>query len=125
MMRFMKVPAQTLGTPVISTTLYLLIFGVSIGSSMQLDGNQTYLAFLIPGLITMALTKNAFDNTTSSLVSGKYTNELQDYRISPLSITQLIWGISIASLIRGAIVGFLTYAIGFIFLYFHESVCLE
>jgi len=48
--RFMKVIVQTVLTPFINSSLYLLIFGVSLGRSIQLKGSINYLAFLIPDL---------------------------------------------------------------------------
>ena len=45
--RFMKVPLQTLGAPIVNSILYLLIFGVNLGESIDLEGNISYLAFLI------------------------------------------------------------------------------
>ncbi len=53
--RFLKVMMQTIVTPFMSSFLYLLVFGVSLGSKMSDVQNVTYLAFLIPGLMMMAL----------------------------------------------------------------------
>ena len=51
--RFMKVIVQTIFAPIVSSGLYLLIFGVSLGKSIQLQNGLSYLAFLIPGLVMM------------------------------------------------------------------------
>lgn len=110
--RFFKVPLQTLGAPIVNSFLYLLIFGVSLGRSIQLDDNVPYLAFLIPGLIAMSIIKNAFDNATSSIMGQKYVNELQDHRTSPLTLQQLCLARNLASLTRGLLVGFITYLVG-------------
>ncbi|WP_194848318.1 ABC transporter permease [Candidatus Neptunochlamydia vexilliferae] len=110
--RYFKVPLQTIGAPIVSTLLYLLIFGVSLGKSIHLAGGFPYLAFLIPGLIAMSLIRNSFDNSTSALMGQKYVNELQDLRTAPLSIHQIVSSKSIASLTRGLIVGAITYLVG-------------
>ncbi|MCP5506515.1 MAG: ABC transporter permease [Chlamydiales bacterium] len=110
--RFFKVPLQTLGAPIVNSFLYLLIFGVSLGGSITIDENVPYLAFLIPGLIAMSVIKNAFDNATSSIMGQKYVNELQDHRTTPLSLQQLCLSRSLASLVRGLLVGLITYLVG-------------
>ncbi len=110
--RYFKVPLQTIGAPIVNSLLYLLIFGVSLGQSIHLAGGVSYLAFLIPGLIAMSLIKNAFDNSTSALMGQKYVNELQDLRIVPLTIHQIVSSKTAASLTRGLIVGFITYLVG-------------
>ena len=110
--RFMKVPLQTLGAPIVNSILYLLIFGVNLGESIDLESNISYLAFLIPGLIAMSLSKNSFDNSTSSIVGQKYINELQDFRVTPLSIFQICFSKTAASLMRGIIVGIITFFVG-------------
>lgn len=110
--RFFKVPLQTLGTPIINTLLYLLIFGVSLGESIDLEGKVPYLAFLIPGLVAMAAIKNSFDNSSSAIIGQKYHNELQDLRVTPLSLHQLYFAKNGASLLRGALVALITCFVG-------------
>lgn len=119
--RFFKVPLQTLGAPIINSFLYLLIFGVSLGHSITLNQNIPYLAFLIPGLIAMSVIKNAFDNATSSIMGQKYVNELQDHRTAPLSLQQLCIARSLASLVRGLLVGLITYLVGQCFYLFFKG----
>lgn len=119
--RFYKVIVQTVFTPVITSSLYLLIFGLSLGKNIQMEGDISYLLFLIPGLMMMSCLNNAFQNTSSSIVSSKFTGELQDYRVTPLSFQQIIWAFSFAGLFRGLLVCFITYLIGESFYYFQEG----
>jgi ABC-2 type transport system permease protein len=120
--RFMKVLVQTVLTPLISSTLYLLIFGVSLGSQLQstseLSG-QKYLAFLVPGLMMMGLMNNSFQNSSSSLVSSKFTGDIEDLGIVPLTRDHIIWAFSLASVVRGVLVSAMTLLAGEIFFYFH------
>lgn len=113
--RYFKVPLQTIGAPIVNSALYLLIFGVSLGNSIHLEGNIPYLAFLIPGLIAMSLVKNAFDNSTAAIIGQKYVNELQDLRVTPLTIGQLCFSKTTASFSRGILVGIITYIVGEVF----------
>lgn len=117
--RFFKVIFQTLGTPVINTGLYLLIFGVSLGEQIRIGFDLPYLAFLIPGLVTMGVLRNAFDNSSGSIITSKFCGELEDLRISPLSPSQIAWANGLGGLCRGLIVGLITLLIGQIFYYFY------
>lgn len=114
-MRFLKVVIQTLITPLISSCLYLLIFGVSLGSYIQVQGGVGYLAFLIPGLVMMGLINNAFQNSSSSIVIAKFTGELEDMRVLPISTETILWAMGLASVVRGILVGTITFFVGFVF----------
>lgn len=114
--RFFKVLVQTVLTPVISAGLYLLIFGVSLGQHIDLNGVH-YLAFLVPGLMMMGLMNNSFQNSSSSLVLSKFTGDIEDLAIVPLSRSEIIWAMSLASVIRGAMVALITLAVGEVFYY--------
>ncbi|MES2856068.1 MAG: ABC transporter permease, partial [Bdellovibrionota bacterium] len=94
MKRFIKVIFQTVFTPLINSTLYLLIFGVSLGSSINLDHPISYLAFLIPGLVMMGVLNNAFQNSSSSIVSGKFSGDLEDLKVVPLTPQMIMWAMS-------------------------------
>lgn len=126
--RFTKVLVQTVLTPLVSASLYLLIFGVSLGSQINLDsGSQRYLAFLIPGLMMMGLMNNAFQNSSSSIVSSKFTGDLEDLATVPLTRNNIIWAMSLACVIRGSVVAFMTLLAGefFYYLQFHELLFIE
>ena len=115
MARFVKVIFQTVFTPMINSVLYLLIFGVSLGKSIVMDKPVTYLAFLIPGLVMMGVLNNAFQNSSSSIVSGKFSGDLEDLKVVPLTPQMIIWAMSIGGLTRGALVGLITFAVGEVF----------
>jgi ABC-2 type transport system permease protein len=110
--RFMKVLVQTVITPIVSSALYLMIFGVSLGKQIVLDGQTTYLAFLIPGLVMMGCLNNAFQNSSSTIITAKFAGDLEDWKASPLSYTQIVWAIMLAALARGLMVGVITLFVG-------------
>ncbi len=110
--RFMKVAVQTLITPFVSSTLYLMIFGVSLGGSIKLKDGLPYLSFLIPGLVMMACLNNSFQNSSSSIVSSKFSGDLEDLKVSPLSSLQIVLALSSAAMMRGLIVGSITFFVG-------------
>ncbi len=119
--RFQKVLIQTVITPLISSCLYLLIFGVSIGSQLQNQKGMSYLSFLIPGLVMMGCLNNAFQNSSSSIVSSKFTGDLEDYKVSLLTNQQIIWAMSLGGLFRGLVVGGTTFVVGCGFLQMIEG----
>ena len=121
MKRFMKVIFQTVFTPLINSTLYLLIFGVSLGKNIELDHNASYLSFLIPGLVMMGVLNNAFQNSSSSIVSGKFSGDLEDLKVVPLTPSMILWAMSIGGLTRGLMVGLITYIVGEAFKFFIEG----
>lgn len=123
--RFFKVLVQTLVTPLVSSCLYLLVFGVSLGSSIQLPNSVPYLAFLIPGLVMMGLVNNAFQNASSSIVNSKFTGELEDLRTVPLTPQAILWAMSLAAVVRGFIVGAVTFGVGFVFYFFKTGEILQ
>ena len=93
--RFSKVLIQTVFAPLVSSSLYLLIFGVSLGKSIALSNGLSYLAFIIPGLVMMAVLNNSFQNASSSVVSGKFSGDLEDYRVAPLSVHAILWALAL------------------------------
>ena len=119
--RFQKVIMQTVVTPLINSTLYLLIFGVSIGSQLGQTKGLSYLSFLIPGLVMMGCLNNAFQNSSSSIVSSKFTGDLEDYKITLLSNQQIIWAMSLGGVFRGYLVGTITFVVGTLFMFVNEG----
>ena len=122
--RFLKVLAQTIITPMINSTLYLLIFGVSLGGAIELAGGISYLAFLIPGIVMMGCLNNAFQNSSSSIVSAKFGGDLEDLRVVPLTDNQIVWAMACGGLFRGVIVGTITFVVGQVFYWISEGAIL-
>lgn len=119
--RFLKVMSQTVWTPFITSFLYLLIFGVSLGQSITLKSGVSYLAFLIPGLIMMSVLNNCFQNTSSSIISGKFSGDLEDLKVVPITHSQIMLAMGLGALVRGFIVGLITLLVGVGFLFWIED----
>jgi ABC-2 type transport system permease protein len=116
-MRFWKVVGQTVLTPLVNASLYLLIFGVSLGKSISLSSGISYLAFLIPGLVTMATLNNAFQNTSSSILGSKFHGDIIDLKVVPLTLNQIVTAFSLGAIVRGLTVGGVTFVVSQIFHY--------
>ena len=114
--RFGKVAVQTVVTPFVTSFLYLLIFGVSLGASIKLSSGLSYLSFLIPGLVMMSVLNNCYQNSSSSIISGKFSGDLEDLRRVPLTSNQIVWALSFGGLVRGILVGCITFFVGLLFI---------
>lgn len=119
--RFLKVAVQTVVTPFVSSTLYLMIFGVSLGRQIVFKNGLSYLAFLIPGLVMMGCLNNSFQNSSSSIISSKFSGDLEDLKAAPFSASQIIWALILAALVRGLIVGTITFAVGEVVYYINYT----
>ncbi len=104
--RFTKVYTQTLIAPVITTLLFLAVFSLAIGSRMSAQiGGVPFLEFLAPGLIMMAITQNAFANTSSSIVVSKIQGNIVDTLMPPFTADELTLAIALGGATRGIVVG--------------------
>ena len=103
--RFLNVYTQTLIAPIVPTLLFLAIFTLALGRSIESAGGVSYAEFLAPGLIMMAMMQNAFANTSSSLVIAKVQGNIVDMLMPPLSPTELALAHAGGGVTRGLLVG--------------------
>ena len=115
--RFLKVVIQTVVSPIVSSFLYLLVFGVSLGASVQPQDGVPYLSFLIPGLMVMGLINNSFQNSSSSIVTSKFSGDLEDVRVAPIPHSYIIWAMGLGGVFRGSVVALITGLVGTLFHY--------
>ncbi len=105
LLRFSKVSMQTVFAPVVTTILYLLVFAHVLEDRVQVYEGVPYRAFLIPGLVMMAVLQNAFANSASSLVQSKMTGNIVFVLLPPFSHVEFFLAYVIASMVRGLTVG--------------------
>lgn len=105
-LRFWKVAFQTVLAPVMTALLYLLIFGHAFQSRAEVYPGVPYTSFLIPGLVMMSVLQNAFANSSSSLIQSKITGNLVFMLLPPLSHWEIFSAYTLASVLRGLVVGF-------------------
>lgn len=104
-LRFLKVLVQTVGAPVLTALLYLLIFSHVLEDHVQVYPGVTYTAFLMPGLIIMSVLQNAFANASSSLIQSKITGNIVFVLLPPITYLEFFLAYLIAALVRGFTVG--------------------
>ena len=90
--RIMRIWLQTLVPPVITMTLYFIIFGNLIGRRIGEMGGFDYMQFMAPGLIMMSVITNSYGNVVSSFFAAKFQGHLQEMLIAPMSSAVIILG---------------------------------
>lgn len=119
--RFYKVKIQTVLTPLINQSLYLIIFGVSLGQVIHISDQFSYLQFIIPGLLSLVAMNQPFQNGSSSIFTMKITGEIIDIKSTALSTQHIIGGVALSGLLRGVIVSFLTLFLGEVFHFIYQG----
>lgn len=105
MRRFLVVWVQTVLGPVIATLLFFAVFAVVLRTRTPEIGHLSYLEFIAPGLIMMAMLQNAFANTSSSILISKLSGTMADLLSAPLGPIELTAGYALAAVARAWIVG--------------------
>lgn len=113
--RFLRVPGQTLLSPIVTTTLYFLVFGYSLGGRLREVEGVPYAQFIVPGLVTLGVVTNAYLNSASSLFVMKLQGTIVDLLVSPLSYGEVLAGFLGAAVARGLLVGGITWLVAGVF----------
>jgi len=105
LLRFWKVSVQTVAAPVLTSLLYLVIFGQVLEGRLQVFEGVRYTSFLVPGLVMMSVLQNSFANSSSSLIQSKITGNIVFILLAPISYAEFFWAYVAASVARGLAVG--------------------
>lgn len=116
LVRMFRIASQVFLPPVITTTLYFLIFGSLIGPRIGSIEGVSYPMFIAPGLIMMTVIVNAYGNVSSSLFSVRFQRSIDEMLISPMHNGLLLLGYVLGGMLRGLIVAVLIYIIASFFL---------
>ncbi len=117
--RFARIWIQTLVPPVITMTLYFIIFGNLIGSRIGDMHGFSYMQFIVPGLIMMSVITNAYANVASSFFSAKFQRNIEELLVAPVPTHIIIAGYVGGGVARGVCVGILVTAVSLFFVPFH------
>ena len=110
--RFFKVYRQTVIPGLISSVLYILIFGFTLEQRISSIEGISYTIFIIPGLIMMNTLTNASSNPSSSILQMKLTGQIPDLMQAPLSSLEISLAFIIGGVVRGVVNGILILLIG-------------
>jgi ABC-2 type transport system permease protein len=113
--RFTRIWAQTLLPPGITMVLYFVIFGSLIGRQIgDMDG-FSYMDYIVPGLIMMAVITNAYSNVVSSFFSSKFQRNVEELLVSPVSPHTILIGYTVGGVLRGLAVGLIVTLLSLFF----------
>ncbi|PCJ40013.1 MAG: ABC transporter permease [SAR86 cluster bacterium] len=113
--RFMRLWIQTLVPPVITISLYFVIFGNLIGSRIGEMNGYSYMDFIVPGLILMSVINNAYANVVSSFFSQKFQRNIEELLVSPVPNYVILIGFVVGGSTRGLIIGLIASVVAMFF----------
>lgn len=117
--RFTRIWIQTLLPPAITMILYFVIFGKLIGSRIGDMGGFSYIAFVAPGLIMMAVLTNSYANVSSSFFSAKFQRSVEEILVSPTPNYIILLGYVMGGVARGMAVGLIVTLMSLLFTDLH------
>ncbi len=113
--RFMRIWPQTLLPPVVTTSLYFLIFGALMGPRIGTVRGVNYIDYLVPGIILMAVINHAYANVVSSFFSAKFQRHIEEMLIAPMPDWVILAGYVTGGVARGIVVGSMVFGISALF----------
>jgi len=113
--RFMRIWIQTLLPPAITMTLYFVIFGNLIGSRIGEMGGFSYMEFIVPGLIMMAVITNSYANVSSSFYSAKFQRNVEEMLVAPVPNWVIIGGFVGGGVARAMLIGLIVTLVSMFF----------
>ncbi len=117
--RMLRVWSQTLLPPVVTMTLYFVVFGKFIGSQVANIDGFTYMQFIVPGLVMMSVVMNAFMHTVSSFYFAKFQKTIEEILVSPTPYWVVIAGYITGGVVRGLLTGSLVLGVALFFTHIH------
>jgi ABC-2 type transport system permease protein len=102
--RVTKLWQQTIAAPVISSFLFILVFGLSLGSRISGVDGIDYDVFIVPGLVTMAMVQAAYSNNSSSVFQARFDRYINDVLASPMKSWEVNLGLSLGGAVRALII---------------------
>ena len=112
--RTMMVINQVIWPPVITTLLYVYVFGLSLGPRIKSVDGVPYVEFLLPGLVMFNVITSSYDETSSSMFQQRFMNSIQELLIAPLSFVEILVGFLAGSVLRGLVIGNLVMVLGLV-----------
>ncbi|OBX75924.1 ABC transporter permease [Faucicola atlantae] len=113
--RILRIWPQTLLPPAITMSLYFIIFGKMIGARVGEMGGVSYMQFIVPGLIMMAVITNSYSNVVSSFFSTKFHGSIEEMLVSPISKHAILLGFIVGGLFRGLAIGLIVTLLALFF----------
>jgi len=113
--RFTRIWPQTLLPPAVTTALYFLIFGKLIGDRIGEVHGESYMDFIVPGIILMSVISHSYSNVVASFYSTKFQRHIEELLVSPVPNWIILAGYVCGGIARGVLVGFVVTGIAMLF----------
>jgi ABC-2 type transport system permease protein len=123
-LRFIRIWMQTVLPPMMTTALYFIIFGNLIGAQIGDVQGYSYVEYIVPGLIMLAIITNSYANVVSSFFNAKFQRHIEEMLVSPVPNTIILMGFVAGGLARGMTVGIAVTLVSMIFsdLHLHDGL---
>lgn len=118
MHRFFRTIFQSLATPVISTSLYFIVFGSAIGSRMEQIDGLSYAAFIVPGLIMLSILAESISNASFGIYMPRFAGTIYEILSAPISSFEILLGYVGAAASKSIILGLVMLATARLFVSF-------
>jgi ABC-2 type transport system permease protein len=119
MHRFVRTVWQSIVAPVISTSLYFVVFGSAIGSRMSQVNGVSYGAFIVPGLIMLSLFTQSLSNASFGIYFPRFTGTIYEILSAPVSAVEIVLGYVGAAATKSIIIGLVTLGTAALFVPLH------
>jgi ABC-2 type transport system permease protein len=103
--RVTKLWTQTIAAPVLSSALFILVFGLSIGDRIKEVEGYPYKVFIVPGLITMAMAQAAYANNSATVFQARFDRYINDILAAPMRAWEVNVGINLGGAVRALLIG--------------------
>lgn len=115
MARTWRTPLQSILSPVISTSLYFVVFGAAIGSRMQAIDGVPYGAFIVPGLIMLSLLTQSIANASFAIYFPKFTGTIFELLSAPVAWWEAVFAYVAAAATKSVMLGLIILVTAFLF----------
>ncbi|MEY4510790.1 MAG: hypothetical protein RLZZ450_2912 [Pseudomonadota bacterium] len=116
--RTFRTLVQSVVSPVVSTSLYFVVFGSAIGARMNEIEGVSYAAFIVPGLIMLSLLNESISNASFGIYMPKFTGTIYELLSAPISYLEIVLGYVGAAATKSVLLGTLTLATARLFVPF-------
>ena len=119
MIRFFRTFVQSFISPVISTSLYFVVFGTAIGSRIQPVEGVSYAAFIVPGLIMLSVMTQSISNASFGIFFPKFTGTIYELLSAPINFLEIVLGYVGAAATKALFIGLVILATASLFIDLH------
>src|SRR5215218_4749888 len=103
--RVLKLWTQTIAAPILSSSLFVVVFGLSLGERIHDIGGFPYDQYIVPGLIAMSMAQAAYANNSSSVFQARFDRYINDVLASPMRAWEVNLGLTLGGAVRALLIG--------------------